>query len=479
MGVGIALGGTLTACPTADFNDSGSVTVDDVVAVIDDAPNVCPYVGQFAGLVPLSGGQSGKLDITVEPDGIASGTLTITDGSASSTSGSGAAVIDIVNVSGTADLRTGAFSLGGVFDGKPVSITGTFPSETNTSGSVTVRIDGVDYTGSVNAGNAVFTPVPTATLTPKATATRTPTPTATGTQGPPPTGQRLVLAIPDLDNPFQLAPEIMVVNLDGSGRRNLTQTPDLFDFNPVWSPDGNKIAWAAQTVIPNVGQYYHIVVMNADGTGRTDLMPDARGAADQPSWSPDGKKIVFSDQDSIKVVDVTGSHAVTQILHYTNRIGSPDWSPDGTKIAFMGTLHIPESQSDHDADQEIYVMNPDGSNPVRLTNNSYRDAFPAWSPDGKKIAFESDSPGSLTTVWVMNGDGTGQTKLITDFWGGTAPAWSEDGKQIAYYSGFNPVRLGIVVANADGSLPSVVVPSTLVSAPCVALGPTCTFFDLR
>ena len=56
---------------------------------------------------------------------------------------------------------------------------------------------------------------------------------------------------------------------------------------------------------------------------------------------------------------------------------------------------------------------------------------------------------------------------------------SEDGRQIAYYSGFNPVRLGIVVANADGSLPSVVVPSTLVSAPCVALGPTCTFFDLR
>jgi dipeptidyl aminopeptidase/acylaminoacyl peptidase len=85
---------------------------------------------------------------------------------------------------------------------------------------------------------------------------------------------------------------------------------------------------------------------------------------------------------------------------------SPAWSPNGTKIAF---------QSDRDGDAEIYVMDTDGSNQTRLTNNSYHGGGyePTWSPDSRKIAFDS-CPNGYYEIYVMNADGSGQTALTSD-----------------------------------------------------------------
>ena len=79
----------------------------------------------------------------------------------------------------------------------------------------------------------------------------------------------------------------------------------------------------------------------------------------------------------------------------------PAWSPDGRKIAFA---------SNRDDNSEIYVMNANGSGQRSLTRNPAFDADPAWSPDGRKIAFVSDRDGSYG-VYVMNADGSGQRKL--------------------------------------------------------------------
>ena len=79
----------------------------------------------------------------------------------------------------------------------------------------------------------------------------------------------------------------------------------------------------------------------------------------------------------------------------------PSWSPDGKQIVF---------HSDRDGNQEIYLMNADGSNIRRLTNNPSIDRGPFWSPDGKKIGFHSDRTGDLD-IYTMNVDGSNQTNL--------------------------------------------------------------------
>jgi Tol biopolymer transport system component len=92
------------------------------------------------------------------------------------------------------------------------------------------------------------------------------------------------------------------------------------------------------------------------------------------------------------------------------------WSPDGSRIAFYSFLDT--------SSVEIYVMNADGSNLTRLTNNHAWDSDPQWSPDGKYITFTSARDGTFD-IYVMNADGSKQTSLThnperTDF----QPSWS-------------------------------------------------------
>ncbi|NIM52763.1 MAG: translocation protein TolB, partial [Gemmatimonadales bacterium] len=83
----------------------------------------------------------------------------------------------------------------------------------------------------------------------------------------------------------------------------------------------------------------------------------------------------------------------------------PAWSPDGTRIAF--------DRDSEDTNREIYVMDADGSNPVRLTSHPADETFPAWSPDGRWIAFESNrvEDGGWQEIYVMRADGSNLVNL--------------------------------------------------------------------
>ena len=131
----------------------------------------------------------------------------------------------------------------------------------------------------------------------------------------------------------------------------------------------------------------------------------------------------------------------TAITNNSYRDHSPAWSPDGRRIAFV---------SNRDGDWEIYVMNADGSGVTQLTHNSVLDVSPAWSPDGRRIAFTSIRDGGDWEIYVMNADGSDVTKLTYTYHNEGSPAWSPDGRRIAFH--FD--RDGndeIYVMNADGS----------------------------
>jgi Tol biopolymer transport system component len=136
-----------------------------------------------------------------------------------------------------------------------------------------------------------------------------------------------------------------------------------------------------------------------------------------------------------------------------NRVSdhSPVWSPNGRRIAFV---------SDRDGDEEIYLMRADGKRLRQLTRNGRRadgtaiaDLLPAWSPDGRRIAFASNRARGQLDIYVVNVDRTGlrrltRTRRAID----VAPAWSPDGTKIAFASdraGIN--NLEIYVMKPDGS----------------------------
>jgi PKD repeat protein len=161
----------------------------------------------------------------------------------------------------------------------------------------------------------------------------------------------------------------------------------------------------------------------------------------QPTWSADGTKIAFTRNNDISVADANGANAVSITNTANNQ--DPAWSPAGARIAFMTT---------RDGHSELYLMNPDGSNVVRLTYNvGFSVGHPAWSRDGARIAFNCQVVSGNDDICAINPDGTGFVRLTTDPASDSGPTWSPDGMSIAFSTTRYGPALVIAVMNADGS----------------------------
>lgn len=243
--------------------------------------------------------------------------------------------------------------------------------------------------------------------------------------------------------------DIFIMDQDGSNLTNLTKDWSKGAFFPEVSPDGRRIAFSARTdVHPEIG----IWLMDIDGSHPQKVTDDRifRGCLG-PSWSPDGSRLVFSafsdvlskapgcdgmgsmcwfdlyivDLGSRGIATDLGSREIVRLTRDPMTGYYPAWSPDGRRVAFVRDDPLTSIHTGG-----LWVVDVDGTNLRQLTAAGRAAEKPSWSPDGSRILYYRIDQGELS---VIDADGAGSpVNLFNDGrWGGW-PAWSPDGSKIAY-----------------------------------------------
>ena len=288
-------------------------------------------------------------------------------------------------------------------------------------------------------------PTPTEVQVQEVSSFVSPTPHVTSTPVPTPTPTRPLVVAQSLPaivymardvtgNTPQATWQLFLMNADGSNRQQHTES-NADDITPVWSPDGQRIAFVSQR-----DGNRDIYLINASGTGLMNLTQHPSEDW-TPAWSPDGGQIAFSSNRQgnweIFIMNADGTD-LRQITNDGNGNLSPVWSPDGQTMAFA---------SKRDGNWEIYTMpTPDSQGQltgegIRLTFSEGNDLSPIFSPQGDRIAFESNREGDVE-VFVMpvpasqaQANGSNQQNLSNvPYADDHGPVWSPDGQRLVFYS---------------------------------------------
>jgi TolB protein len=227
----------------------------------------------------------------------------------------------------------------------------------------------------------------------------------------------------------------------GGAPRALTADDGALVLDPAWSPDGRRIAFAR---LAGEGEREsQIVVADVDGGAERVVWREPPGqrvlGVREPVWSPDGARIAYT-----RTLLDRSYHLRSSLLTIAADGGGPRslvkdaadaaWSPDGAQIAFSGTRDRNGESCGSDEcsyNGELYVMDADGGNQVRLTHNRGIDRSPSWSPDGRRIAFSSDRNnrsepfGFDTEIYSIGADGSCLTWLTNGAPASLDPAWRQ------------------------------------------------------
>lgn len=227
--------------------------------------------------------------------------------------------------------------------------------------------------------------------------------------------------------------QLFLRDLDGSKEVQITRLAADHE-DPVWSPDGRHIAF-----IRIEAGTKRVFVSLPDGSEAEPVTPLGQHAI-HPSWTPDGKAILYCTDDDLRPpaknaseiysVDLASGRVATLISGGVNTY--PVMSPDGRWIAFRRILG--------EMNSEVFVADANGGNARNLTSHPAFEGWPAWSPDGRSLAFAANRNANYQ-IFLMDADGSNVRLLANTEGRATAPKWAPDGR-IVYFTNCRKVDSG-------------------------------------
>jgi TolB protein len=224
--------------------------------------------------------------------------------------------------------------------------------------------------------------------------------------------------------------ELFLMNGDGGGLTQLTYTP-LDERQPAISPDGKRVAYSTSD-----GALW---VMSLE-TKAAEALPLPAGRYGYPAWLSDGSGLVYTSYKFMPGSEDADFMAYTfeggrerPFLSQTGPQDYPALSPDGGALAYVTSQATVLPGFGNTLTQQLWVASLREGKPQQLSVGSVGETRPAWSPDGKRIAFSSARRGGAD-IWLVNPDGQELVRLTEAPAAETSPAWSPDGREIVYVS---------------------------------------------
>jgi len=258
------------------------------------------------------------------------------------------------------------------------------------------------------------------------------------------------------DGKWLVTAGLTLISTETGETRNMTSPPTKSspDFSPAVSPDGRTVAYSRSTSVLEADIYLLDLTEDMMPKGEPRRLTSLKAFSSGPAWASNGQQIVFASGEallkggtSLWKVPASGAGEPEQLSYAGKDAYQPAVSRSGNRLAFQRAAW----------DEDIWRLSLSGPGvasglPEKLIASTRRDDAPQYSPDGKRIAFESDRSG-WQGVWVSNSDGSDPMELFSRMQSNAgSPRWSPDGDRITF--GFNAEgNEDVYIIRASGGKP--------------------------